>query len=306
VVHDRDESHRRATRRERNQRILRKALDLHPGEPYFPYRLACEGLCQLEGEVLPVAGLGTALGHLRTAWDKVGPLDPARRATLTWLPDLGARTASSLLAVGEVAEAAARIEETRAVFPDHPLVLLQTVAVDCARLGMARSPWSRTTRAKVLAAARRRLKQVMRAGAAGAGTHVDTRLSTLYPLRYLGELALLEGKVTEAVGLFEKALSIDPHFSFGWLGLAECSRFAGDSKRALKLYLRTVTENEGNHRAWIRGCDLMNLLEFQDNAASWWRKVVEKFPEHPAVLADGRDGRSGRPKDPEPAVQVPL
>ncbi len=46
-----------------------------------------------------------------------------------------------------------------------------------------------------------------------------------------------------------------------------------------------MTENDGNHRAWLRGCDLMMQMDFQDNAASWWRKVVEKFPEHPAVLA---------------------
>ena len=118
---------------------------------------------------------------------------------------------------------------------------------------------------------------------------MDNRVMELYPLRYLGELALLDGKVTEAVGLFEQALSLDPTYSCGWLGLAECSRFAGDSKRALKLYLRTVTENDGNHRAWMRGCDLMRQMDFQDNAASWWRTVVEKFPEHPTVVADGEN-----------------
>jgi len=85
--------------------------------------------------------------------------------------------------------------------------------------------------------------------------------------------------------MFERALSLDPEYSFGWMGMAECSRFAGDRKRALKLYLRTVTENENNHRAWLRGCDLMREMGFQDNADSWWRKVVENFPEHPQVAA---------------------
>ena len=37
----------------------------------------------------------------------------------------------------------------------------------------------------------------------------------------------------------------------------------------------------------MRGCDLMRQMDFQDNAASWWRTVVEKFPEHPTVVADG-------------------
>ncbi len=285
VVHECNDSARRATRRERNQRILRKALELHSGEPYFPYRLACEGLSLLDGEVLPVAGLGAALVHLRAAWEKVGHLDPAHQATLTWLPDLGAKITSSLLAAGEVAEAGAKIERMREIFPDHPLIVLQTVAVDCARLHRTDGPRGRTARGKVIAGARRELKRILRAKAVTTGTPVDSRARKLYPLRYLGELALLEGKVTDAVGLFEKALSLDPNYSCGWLGLAECSRFAGDSKRALKLYLRTVTENEGNHRAWIRGCDLMRQMDFQDNASSWWCKVVEKFPEHPAVLS---------------------
>ena len=304
VVHDRNDSIRRTTRRERNQRILRKALELHPGESYFPYRLACEGLSLLDGEVLPVAGLGSALVHLRAAWEKVTHLDPALQETLTWLPDLGAKMTSSLLAAGEVAEAATKIKKMLRIFPEHPLILLQAVAVDCARLRMAGGPRGKIPRGKVIARNRRQLKDIMRAPNAAVGTPVDSRARKLYPLRYLGELALLEGKVTEAVGLFEKALSLDPNYSCGWLGLAECSRFAGDSKRALKLYLRTVTENDGNHRAWIRGCDLMKQMDFQDNAASWWCKVMEKFPEHPVVLAGNPEGCLGVSSDCSSAVLV--
>ncbi|MEN8008613.1 MAG: glycosyltransferase family 2 protein, partial [Candidatus Krumholzibacteriota bacterium] len=162
VVHERNDSDRRTTRRERNQRILRKALEIHPGEPYFPYRLACEGLVQLDGEVLPVAGLGAALAHLRAAWEKVVHLDPADRAALTWLPDLGARITSSLLAAGEVAEAAAKAEAIREVYPDHPLVLLQAVAVDCARLRLDDGPRGKSSRAQVIARARRELKRIMK------------------------------------------------------------------------------------------------------------------------------------------------
>jgi tetratricopeptide (TPR) repeat protein len=285
VMHERNDSDRRVRRRERNQRILRKALENHPDEPYFPYRLACEGQSLLDGEVLPVAGLGATLVHLRTVWAKVRSLDPALHVPLTWLPDFGARFTSSLLAIGAVEEAEAVIVEIRGFFPDHPMILLQSVAVDCSRLQMADDPHGKTSRGRIMARARGDLKRIMRAKDKATGVPVDNRVRELYPLRYLGELALLEGKVTEAVGLFEQALSLDPAYSCGWLGLAECSRFAGDSKRALKLYLRTVTENDGNHRAWLRGCDLMMQMNFHDNAASWWRKVVEKFPEHPKVAA---------------------
>jgi hypothetical protein len=44
-----------------------------------------------------------------------------------------------------------------------------------------------------------------------------------------------------------------------------------------------VTENEWNHRAWLRGSSLMEDLGFRDNAASWRRKVTIVFPEHPSA-----------------------
>jgi len=290
VMHERNDSDRRAHRRERNQRILRKALVNYPDEPYFSYRLACEGQSLLDGEALPVAGLAAALAHLRNAWAKARSLESTVLVTLSWLPDLGARLTSSLLAVGEIEEAQETIRLIRSLFPDHPLVLLQSVAVDCSRLERTDLPLGKTARGKIMAQARGDLKGIMGGKGKIACAPIDNRVQDLYPLRYLGELALLEGKVTEAVGLFERALSLDPTYSCGWLGMAECSRFAGDSKRALKLYLRTVTENEGNHRAWLRGCDLMMQMGFHDNATSWLRKVMEKFPEHPAVVAGHKEG----------------
>jgi tetratricopeptide (TPR) repeat protein len=290
VMHERSESDRRVHRRERNQRILRKALAGYPEEPYFPYRLACEGQTLLDGEALPVAGLGSALTHLRTAWAKARVLDSELKATLSWLPDLGARLTSGLLAISEVDEAQEVVDSVSEFYPDHPLILLQSVAVDCHRLETQSPRLGKTARTKTMARARRHLDRIMRAKGRAGGALVDKRVRELYPLRYLGQLALREGKVTEAVGLFEQALSLDPTYSCGWLGLAECSRFAGDTKRALKLYLRTVTENPGNHRAWLRGCDLMVQMGFHDNAASWWRKVMENFPEHPVVVAASQDG----------------
>ena len=80
-------------RRERNLRILRKAMDAHPGEPYFPYKLACEGMTLLDDEVLPVAGLNRSLGYLNQAWRKVAHLPAEQRQALSWLPDLGVRVA---------------------------------------------------------------------------------------------------------------------------------------------------------------------------------------------------------------------
>lgn len=290
VMHDGCDAERRARARERSLRILRKAIGAHPDEPYFHYRLGCEALARLDEEILPAAGLETALGHLSTAWQKAQWLDPAARRTLPWLADLCASTAAGLLALDRVAEARVVVDAARRTFPEHPLVLLQSVAVACRLLQEATEQWAGVSAAGLVSGIRDDLAAIREGRTDSGGAALDSRVRDLYPLRYLGELALLEGRVSEAVGLYEQALNLDPSYSFGWLGMAECSRFAGDRKRALKLYLRTVTENPGNHRAWLRGCDLMHEMEFHDNADSWWREVEERFPEHPVVRAARTQG----------------
>ena len=291
IMHEGYMPEHRARKRERNTRILRKALEIHPDEPYFPYQLACEGLSLLDDEILPVAGLSTALGHLNASWRKVRLQAPQHQRTLPWLPDLGAKLSASLLAIDQIEEARTVIYQVRELLPEHPLVLLGRAAADTRYLQQNAKNLPPETTTDLLHQVRQDLILLQQAPTDDQGVALDQRLADLYPLRYLGELALLEGHVSEAVGLFEQALSQDPRYSFAWLGMAECSRFAGDRKRALKLYLRTVTENEWNHRAWLRGCGLMREMGFHDNAASWWRKVVTQFPEHPMVsLARGEAG----------------
>ena len=82
---------RRTRLRERNLRILRRALDTHPEEPYFPYRLACESLTLLDDEVLPVSGLSRSLGYLNKAWRRVMSTPVEHRCSLPWLADLGVK-----------------------------------------------------------------------------------------------------------------------------------------------------------------------------------------------------------------------
>jgi len=285
IMHEPSDRESRARKRERNLRILRRAVVTYPEEPYFPYQLAVEALSVLDGEVLPVAGTQSALTSLHAAWHKVRSFAPERQRKLPWLADLGARITSALLALNRLEDARQVVEQLKEVLPDHPQVLLQTVAVTCRLLEQPDEQWSAASAGGLISQAQDDLYRILDGDTATYGTAVDRRLQDLYPLRYLGELALLEGRVSDAVGLFEQALSLDPEFSFGWLGMAECSRYAGDRKRALKLYLRTITENADNHRAWLRGCDLMREMGFADNADSWWRKVVDHFPEHPLVAA---------------------
>lgn len=293
VMHEPAELSAGTQKRERNLRILRKAVESHPEEPYFSYRLGCAGLATLDEEVLPVAGLAASLGHLQAAWGKAGRMPAERRIHLGWLPDLAARLASGLLALGDRPGANRILEQARESFPDHPAILLQAAAAGVADI---RAGEEVADQAMSAGRIRADLDHLVRAWDEDQAGLVDSRVRNLYPLRYRGELALLEGRVAEAVGYFEQALDLDPDYTFGWLGMAECSVFAGDRKRALKLYLRTVADEPGNHRAWLAGCGLMAELDFPGNAESWWRQLAERFPEHPAVKSG-----AGAPADPVPA-----
>lgn len=286
VVHETGKPGQLARKRERNQRILRKAMSEYPQEPYFPYKLGCAGLHLQDEEVLPTGGLAAALGHLHTSWQRIASHPPTALRDLPWLPDLGAKSISGLLALHKVPEARALARRFGDLFPEHPRILLQDAVVQLRHLERDRSEMAadqfERERQDLVATLEhlRLLPEPLRRVAN------DRRLFDLYPLRYLGELALLSGRVSEAVGYYEQALSLDPGYSCAWLGMAECSRFAGDRKRALKLYLRTITENEWNHRGWLRGCDLMREMDFHDNASSWWRRFVTQFPEHPAAAEE--------------------
>ncbi len=287
VVNEGQSPDRVLRQRERQQKIMRQVRDARPAEPYFSYLMACQGLSLLDQEVLPAAGMGAGLAHLQLAWRHLAERPAAEVVETPWFPDLAAKLISALL-VREDLEDACRVRDAAlSVLPLHPAVLLQSAAVDLARLGRETGP--APGGAQLAAEITRGLHILLERARSGDTAGLDTRTLHLYPIRYLGELALLQGKVSEAVGLFEQALSLDPGYSFGWLGMAECSRFAGDRKRALKLYLRTVTAGDANHRGWLRGWSLMRELDYRDNAASWWARLTRAFPEHPEVVRRNRE-----------------
>jgi tetratricopeptide (TPR) repeat protein len=286
-------------KRDRNLRILRAAVAAYPDEPYFEYQLACENLVLLDEEVLPVAGMSTALANLERSWQKVLAVTPSERGLLAYGTDLTAKMAACHLAAGRVGRARRIVRDACQVYGDQPALLLQGIAATTRHLVTQNDDLVPRETARLLAAVRRDIEVLGTRRVDQPTTAVEERIRVLYPLRYLGELALLEGQVSEAAELFEKALTIDSSYSSAWLGLAECARYAGDRKRALKLYLRTVTENELNHHAWLRGCSLLEELEFHDNADSWRRKVAIHFPEHPINI-----NTSGVTGDSRPALQL--
>jgi len=295
VMHEGYRQQKSAEKRDRNLRILRKAVVTYPEEAYFEYQLACETLVVLDDEVLPIAGMGAARASLERAWQKAANLPGPERQRLAYGPDLVAKVAACRLACDCTPQARQIIAEGRDLFGDQPVLLLQGIAADCRYLREYAAQMDTCERARLLDGLRRDIHNLRTMEPGTSVSPMDSRYQNLYPFRYLGEIALLEGKVGEAAEWFEKALTIDGNYSFAWLGLAECARFAGDRKRSLKLYLRTVTESEWNHRAWLRGCSLLEELDFHDNAASWRRQVALHFPEHPLATRLGQSEEQARP-----------
>lgn len=290
LVHAGSARDRANEKRDRNLRILRRAIQDFPAEPYFEYQLASDSLALLDDEVLPVAGSGQTLATLLSAWQKLQALPAAERVRLPYGPDLAAKVAGCQAALGDHAAARQSVESARQLYGDEPRLLLAGIAATTGLLVESAAELPPAEVRRRLQRARAEIALLRDRSAAPSSPLADRRRRDLYPLRYEGELALVEGRVEEAAELFEKALTVDGGYSSAWLGLAECARYAGDRKRALQLYLRAVTANEANPRAWLRGGDVLDELGFHDNAASWRRQVALRFPEHPACT-----GRAAAP-----------
>ncbi len=271
--------------RDRDQRILRQAGEAHPHEPYYAYLKGCKNLSLLDDDVLPTSGLKHALEDLGKGWQLVGKGGRMAAELPTWLPDLGLKLVSGSLALGRVEVARQLSSELLSLYPQHPGAILQAVAAELAHLQEIRPARGSLEFRQTSARVSSWLDRLRDLSAQEESDKMDNRRLALYPLRYQGELDLLEGRVSEAVEVFERALDLDPEYSFAWLGLAECCRFAGDRKRALKHYLRTVAACPENAQAWLAGCLLMRELDCPGNATTWWNRFCLQFPEHPAVVS---------------------
>jgi len=234
---------------------------------------------------LPTGGATAALRELEEAWRlATRHLEEAAGAP-AWLPRLGCLLVSGLLATGGQERARAVADRLLAWYPNDPRVLLQGVSTDLVRLRAIGDAQGSLEFRQTTARIESWLDRIADNQLDAAASAVENRRQVLYPLRYRGELALLNSRVSEAVTWFEQALDLDPSWSEAWLGMAECCAFAGDRKRALKLYLRTVTACPDNYRGWLQGSRLMAEMDCPGNARTWWNRFCTRFPGHPSARA---------------------
>ncbi len=286
VINEGETPQRLQAARERDQRILHLARENQPQEPYFAYLVGRSGLNLLDDDVLPTAGVEKSLVELRQAWRLsergAGKMTPAP----SWLEDLGCLLIGCHLAVGDTTEARRLAADLLAIHPHRPQVILKAAAADLARLRSITGAGGSLECRQISARIESLLDRIDDLPDRADPQSAESRRRRLYPLRFRGELALLEGRISDAVVMFERALDLDPGYSFAWLGMAECCRYAGDRKRALKHYLHTVAGCPQNYRAWLWGSRLMREMDCPGNAQSWWNRFCLEFPAHPAAGGD--------------------
>ena len=280
VRHDAGDNAKANLRAERNRRLLREATREYPYEPYFAYCLAAETLVKLEDEVLPVAGLNKTEGRLARAWGIVQDMDEAISRDLGYGPDLAGLLSACRLAQDDVPGAMQTVHEALDIFPDDLYLRYRRAVAVVTQLAAAETSASTLVSAASL---RKRAGLDLEACLNSVPEDGETcdKWRYLYPLRYLGLLALADGDHDIAEESFDRALSLFPLYSHAWLGKADCAHARGEGRRAMGFYLRAVTSDDSNLSAWVRGCRTLEELGFNDNAKSWRAKAETLFPEYP-------------------------
>ncbi len=264
----------------RNQRLLARAIEQYPDEPYFHYQLACELAVHLEELVLPVKGFNRMLGELEAAAEAVSHMAHERREQLGYGADLYARLASALLASERVDDAIACVEAGIRFFGEASLLrfthgrALVEKAESCADFDEAEDLRTR---------AEARFRSLLDAREDLEPAPISRAYFEVYPRRYLGRLALQRGDLEAARGEFRATLEADPDYTAGLCGLASIAVREGRAREALQIYLKALSLNDTEVEAWIGGARVLVELGFYDNARSWLRKLSTFLPEHPGI-----------------------
>jgi tetratricopeptide (TPR) repeat protein len=263
-------------KRSRNQRLLSLAIGSYPEEAYFRYRLACEKAVYLEDRVLPVRGFGDMLDELENAVDLVAAMPGDHRRHLSYGPDLYARYATAMLAAHRPEAALVAVEEAMEIFGECSLLTF-THGVALLRSVQPGDEGAEARRQRAV----RHMEAMLGAPRDVEAAPVSDAYFSLYPLRYLGEAALLAEAWDRARSFFTRALAIRPTYTGAMCGLARVADRTTGPKRALRIYLKALSIDEAELDAWLGGADVLVRLGFRDNARSWLQKLQMALPDHP-------------------------
>ncbi len=278
VTHHGTEQREERGKRARNQRLLSRAIESYPEEPYFRYQLACEMAAYLEETVLPIKGFSRMLDELEQAVAQVAQTPVDGKVHLGYGPDLYARLATALMAAGRREEALVVVEEGLDRFGASSLLrFTHGVALYRASLGG-------NEREERLDLAREQLDAMIEQRSDLEPAPISAAYFSLYPLRFLGLVALECGEIEQAREYFRQSLEIDPSYTGGLCGLGRVAANEGRQREALQIYLRALSINEHEVEAWIEGARLLIEMGFQDNARSWLQRLHRALPEHPGLV----------------------
>jgi tetratricopeptide (TPR) repeat protein len=282
VVHHGSAARVEKGKKTRNQRLLVRAIDQYPDEPYFHYQLACEASVHLEEQLLPVKGFDEILDHLSQGCDLVTAMPADRRHHLGYGADLFGRHASALISAGRTEQA---LEACRLGVEYFGEASLLRFTEGRALLDLSRQEPVPHRAKELRSQARERIESLFDAGEDLEPAPISHAYFEVYPLRYLGEIALADGDLDGARTFFQRALEADPDYTGPLCGLARIAEAEGRRKEALQIYLKALTLNENEFDAWIGGSELLISIGFTDNARSWLEKLSTFLPEHPRVQA---------------------
>lgn len=268
-------------KKSRNQRLLHRAIDQYPDEPYFRYQLACELAVSLEDQVLPVKGFSKMLGELHAAIAQVRTFDERKLAHLGYGPDLYARAAGAELAAARPFDALDTCAEGLDRFGEGSLLRFTQGRALLAAAEQSDGDQAHELRAAGVA----RMHLMLERDASLEPAPISDAFFSVYPHRYLGVARLAAGDVEAARDHFRQAIANDPDYTGGLCGLAGVAVAEGRVRDALQVYLKALSLNDTEVDAWIGGAEVLIGLGFDDNARSWLLKLQNFVPEDPRIDA---------------------
>ena len=108
--------------------------------------------------------------------------------------------------------------------------------------------------------------------------------STSQDLVQRGEVFGIEGRHSDALRMFNQAISIDPTNHMAWFNRGVMSEATGDSQDALKSFKIALDNSPGHGAASANLAVLLNRLGDNEEAVKYAHDGLVAFPGHPALI----------------------